>query len=188
VALRLAPTIAAHRSPPLHRWRAASCDAVTPLTPMHQTEAACTPVTKSYRDGRRALDDLGRVKTGARATLTAAMRRLTSQIAPLPLGTTFEDVVRVSSWPPTTNGTPVLSVDDYPDTLLAQYIGASESHEGELHSLAVNLARIADKAVREYRAAGEYLSAFVETPGVESIEATRSCSEPSTTLKTASTP
>ncbi|HEY8724643.1 MAG TPA: hypothetical protein VIL92_12400 [Gaiellaceae bacterium] len=98
------------------------------------------------------------------------MRRLTSQIAPLPLGTIFEDVVRVSSWPPTTNGMPVLSVDDYPDTLLAQYIGVSESHEGELHSLAVSLARLADKAVREYRAASEYLSAFVETPGVESIE------------------
>ena len=59
---------------------------------------------------------------------------------------------------------------DYPDTLLAQYIVASGSLEADLHSLTVNVARLADKAVREYRLASEYLSAFVETPGVESIE------------------
>lgn len=65
---------------------------------------------------------------------------------------------------------PPLSYDDFPDTLLAQYIAASGSLEGEYHSLAVNLARLADKAVSEYRTASECLNAFFETPGVDSVE------------------
>jgi hypothetical protein len=82
----------------------------------------------------------------------------------------FQDLTRESAWPPTRNGMPDLSYDDYPDTLLAAYIAAPGSLEGDFHSITVNLARLADKAVREYRAAREHLDAFFETPGVESLE------------------
>jgi hypothetical protein len=87
--------------------------------------------------------------------------------------TDFEELKRDSAWPPTANGMPDLPADDYPDTLLWQYVQAREpgSLEGELHSLAVNLARLSDKAVREYRAARGCLTAYVETPArVESLE------------------
>lgn len=61
--------------------------------------------------------------------------------------------------------------DDYPDTLLWQYIAASGSLDGDFQSLAVNLARLSDKTVREYREARDGLNAFLETPGgVESVE------------------
>ena len=61
--------------------------------------------------------------------------------------------------------------EDYLDTLLWQYIAASGSLDGEFHSLVGNLARLSDKAIREYREAREYLTAFLETTGgVESIE------------------
>lgn len=61
--------------------------------------------------------------------------------------------------------------DDYPDTLLWQYFTAPESLDGDLHSLAVNLARLSDKAIREYRAANDDLTAFLDTPhGVERLE------------------
>jgi hypothetical protein len=84
--------------------------------------------------------------------------------------TSFQDLRKESAWPPTRNGMPDLGAE-YPDTLLAQYIAASESLEGDFHPLAANLARLADKAVREYRAASHCLTGFVETPsGVESIE------------------
>jgi hypothetical protein len=83
---------------------------------------------------------------------------------------TFEELTRESPWPPASNGMPDLG-DDYPDTLLWQYIAASGSLDSELHSLAVNLARLSDKAVREYRAASDLLTTFLETPGgVESIQ------------------
>lgn len=84
--------------------------------------------------------------------------------------TTFEELTKKSAWPPVSNGMPPLG-DDYPDTLLWQYIAAPESLDGDLHSLAVNLARLSDKAIREYRAASADLSAFLTTPGgVESCE------------------
>lgn len=61
--------------------------------------------------------------------------------------------------------------DDYPDTLLWQYFTAPESLDGDLHSLAGNLARLSDKAIREYRAANDDLTAFLGTPrGVERLE------------------
>lgn len=84
--------------------------------------------------------------------------------------TTFEELRRESAWPPTSNGMPQLG-NDYPDTLLWQYFTASESLDGDVHSLAVNLARLSDKAIREYRAASDDLTAFLDTPGgVESLE------------------
>ena len=84
--------------------------------------------------------------------------------------TTFDELKRKSAWPPTSNGMPHLG-DDYPDTLLWQYFIASESLDGDLHSLAVNLARLSDKAIREYRAASDDLTAFLDTPcGVERLE------------------
>ena len=84
--------------------------------------------------------------------------------------TTFEELKRKSAWPPASNGMPDLG-DDYPDTLLWQYIAASESLDGDLHSLAVNLTRLSDKAIREYRAASDGLTKFLKTPGgVESLE------------------
>ena len=84
--------------------------------------------------------------------------------------TTFEELQRKSEWPPTSNGIPDLG-EDYPDTLFWQYIAAPESLDGDLHSLTVNLAQLSDKAVREYRAARDSLTAFLETPGgVESVE------------------
>jgi hypothetical protein len=82
----------------------------------------------------------------------------------------FADLTRDSAWPPTRNGMTPLPYDDFPDTLLAQYIAASGSLEGQYHSLAVNLARLADKAASEYRAASTCLDAFLETQGVASIE------------------
>jgi len=82
----------------------------------------------------------------------------------------FEELRQESRWPPASNGMPDLG-DDYPDTLLWQYIAASESLGGGFHSLAVNLARLSDKAVREYREASNSLTAFLETPGgVQSIK------------------
>jgi hypothetical protein len=84
--------------------------------------------------------------------------------------TSFADLSKDSEWPPTRNGMPELT-DDYPDTLLAQYIVAPDSLEGELHSFAVNLARLADKAASEYRDSRECLGAFLLNPlGVESLE------------------
>lgn len=84
--------------------------------------------------------------------------------------TTFEELKRKSAWPPTSNGMPDLG-KDYPDTLLWQYIAAPGSLDGDLHSLALNLARLSDKAVREYRAASEHLTEFLGTPGgVESLQ------------------
>jgi hypothetical protein len=84
--------------------------------------------------------------------------------------TTFEELKRKSAWPPASNGMPHLG-DDYPDTLLWQYFTASESLDGDLHSLAVNLTRLSDKAIREYRAASDDLTAFLDTPrGVERLE------------------
>lgn len=84
--------------------------------------------------------------------------------------TSFADLSRESAWPPTRNGMPQLG-DDYPDTLLAEYIVAPGSLEGDLHSLVVNLARLSDKAVREYRASHQCLDTFVRNPlGVESLE------------------
>jgi hypothetical protein len=65
---------------------------------------------------------------------------------------------------------PPLPYEDFPDTLLAQYIVASGSLEAEYHALAVNFARLADKAVSEYRAARACFEAFFETEGVDSIE------------------
>jgi len=52
---------------------------------------------------------------------------------------------------------------DYSDTLLWHYMAASESLDGGLHCLAVNLARLSDKAIREYRAARDDLTAFLRT-------------------------
>jgi len=84
--------------------------------------------------------------------------------------TTFDELKRKSAWPPTSNGMPDLG-DDYPDTLLWQYLTATESLDGDLHSLAVNLARLSDKAIREYREANDGLTAFLRTPrGVEQLE------------------
>ena len=84
--------------------------------------------------------------------------------------TTFEELREQSAWPPTSNGMPPLG-EDFPDTLLWQYIAASGPLDGDLHSLAVNLARLSDKAVREYRAASEHLTEFLESPGgVESLQ------------------
>ncbi len=84
--------------------------------------------------------------------------------------TTFDELKRKSAWPPTSNGMPDLG-NDYPDTLLWQYFTAPESLDGDLHSLAVNLARLSDKAIREYRAANDDLTAFLGTPrGVERLQ------------------
>jgi len=84
--------------------------------------------------------------------------------------TTFEELKRKSAWPPASNRMPDLG-DDYADTLLWQYFTASDSLDGDLHSLAVNLARLSDKAIREYRAASDDLTAFLDTPrGVERLE------------------
>ncbi len=84
--------------------------------------------------------------------------------------TTFEELKRKSAWPPVSNGMPDLG-DDYPDTLFWQYFTASDSLDGDLHSLVVNLARLSDKAIREYRAASDDLTAFLDTPrGVERLE------------------
>ena len=61
--------------------------------------------------------------------------------------------------------------DDYPDTLLWQYFTAPESLDGDLHSLAVHLARLCDKAIREYRTASDDLTTFLDMPcGVERLE------------------
>lgn len=61
--------------------------------------------------------------------------------------------------------------DDYVDTLLWQYFTASESLDGDLHSLAVNLARLSDKAIWEYRAARDDLTVFLRTRrGVERLK------------------
>ena len=51
--------------------------------------------------------------------------------------------------------------DDYPGPLLWQYFTASESLDGDLHSFAVNLARLSDKAIREYGAGRRNLTAFL---------------------------
>lgn len=84
--------------------------------------------------------------------------------------TTFEELKRESAWPPKSNGMPLLG-DDYPDTLFWQYVAASGSLDSDLHSLAVNLARLSDKAIREYRAARDELAAFLNTPcGVKCLE------------------
>jgi hypothetical protein len=83
---------------------------------------------------------------------------------------TFDELKRESAWPPVSNGMPHLG-DDFPDTLLWQYFTASESLDGDLYSFAVNLARLSDKAIREYRAASDDLTAFLCTPrGVERME------------------
>ena len=82
----------------------------------------------------------------------------------------FEEVTAESSWPPAANGMPPLPYEDFPDTLLAQYIGSSGSLEGDYDALVVNLARLADKAVSDYRAARDCLDAFLQTPGVETPE------------------
>lgn len=76
---------------------------------------------------------------------------------------TFEDVTQEDGWPPSRNRMPDLGKRS--DDLLLRYIVAPdrESVSPELHWLVVSLARLADKAVREYRAASERLTAFVET-------------------------
>lgn len=84
--------------------------------------------------------------------------------------TTFDELRKQSAWPPASNGAPDLG-EDYPDTLLWQYIAAPESLDGDLHSLAMNLARLSDKAIREYREAREHLTEFLEAPGgVQSLQ------------------
>ena|ERR1700683_347483 len=58
-----------------------------------------------------------------------------------------------------------------PGALLWQYFSSPETLDGDLHSLVVNLARLADKAVREYRAASDDLTAFLRTRrGVERLK------------------
>jgi hypothetical protein len=78
--------------------------------------------------------------------------------------------VSESEWPPSSNEMPDLG-DRYSDTLLLQYIATSgyESLTPELHSFTVNIARLGDKAVREYRYASACLTAFVDAPGVDSV-------------------
>lgn len=87
---------------------------------------------------------------------------------------TSQELKKETAWPPTLNGMPQLG-DDYPDTLYWQYIAASGSPDGGLdcglHCFAVNLARLSDKAIREYRAARDELTAFLGTPrGVELLK------------------
>jgi hypothetical protein len=76
-----------------------------------------------------------------------------------------EEMLADGSWPPSSNEMP--SLDDYPAAQLLRFVAAS-SFEGSgwltpaEHALSANLARLADKAVREYRAASDCLTAFVE--------------------------
>ena len=84
--------------------------------------------------------------------------------------TTFQELKKETAWPPTSNGMPQLG-DDFTDTLYWQYIPASESLDGGLRYLVANLARLSDKAIREYRAARAELTAFLRTRrGVERLK------------------
>lgn len=86
--------------------------------------------------------------------------------------TDFDEVKQASSWPPTNNGMPALD-DLYTDTLLWQYIAADgvRSLPAGQHALVVNLARLSDKAVREYRIARDCMTSFFEIPtGVACLE------------------
>ena len=97
-------------------------------------------------------------------TIDEAMARTAPRPTRVQRTLTLRDLEKASAWPPSKNGMPELP-EDYFDILLAGYIGGTVPLEPGLHAVAVNLARLSDKAVREYRAARSRLSEFIETPG-----------------------
>lgn len=76
----------------------------------------------------------------------------------------FDELTAQTEWPPSRNGMPGLG--DFTDDCFQRYLLARAWEEGswltrEEHWLTANLARLVDKAIREYRAASTCLDAFV---------------------------
>jgi hypothetical protein len=76
----------------------------------------------------------------------------------------FEELTAETDWPPSRNGMPELG--DFTDDCFQRYVFACAWEEPtwlthEEHWLTANLARLVDKAVREYRAASACLDVFV---------------------------